>query len=865
MRLSTESRRIRWLVLGLAWLVAATAIGIHAWETRAYLDLVGRAGLRGASEASTPLRQPVLSFAADAQTWIRYALQLDEGHSLRLRYTHLDNAPVGREVHWNSAWAWLIAGAGKFRQELTHEPLGLATERAALWLNPVVFLALIALFSHWASRRAGAMAGVGVALGMVGSARFFEGFTPGYVDHHGLLTAAVFGVILGVVFMGAGWWQPGEADGVRLIPDSSKAVRSAAIFSAFCGALGLWVSAASVVPAIAIAGIGAVAVSIARGRTAAAGGALFDPAAWRLWGRFGAVLSVGFYLLEYAPSHFGMRLEANHPLYALAWLGGGELVAELGDAWVRRRAPNGVFWLRLTWASVAVAAVPITIRLGGARVFMLRDPFMAALHHRIFEFMSLPVRLHLFGWRDVVSALNLESIPIVAGIALLVWLRRHASLILWYAVGTAAAFLAMGFWQERWLLNSSGPMLCLALVILAVMATRGGWMGHPATLVVLAGALYLPPDATRIIQVHRFLAGKAIDAKDALQPLFRDVAAALRNSQPKGQIVLLSSPNSSTGVGYYGRFETIGTLYWENDAGLKTAAEIFSAQNDDDAAALIRAHGITHIAMISEENFLAPYFELLHPKAPPDAVKRTFGYRLMVTRQIPAWLEILPYSVPPELRGLGVTVLLYKVNFGQTVEDAMYHLAMAQVAQGQANAAVQTANEIVKRLPNDPQSWVRRAEVLIAERHWDDAIAPANVGIMLAPRREQQRICFAVAKLFSGGGAAPYAAQMYRRGLTYGFDPEAAVNLAWILATSPDDTVRNGAQALQLVQRVVSTDRTSIAALDCEAAAFAECGRFSEAVNVVETALKLAGSDLEKAAELQKRLAAYRANRPWRQ
>ena len=37
---------------------------------------------------------------------------------------------------------------------------------------------------------------------------------------------------------------------------------------------------------------------------------------------------------------------------------------------------------------------------------------------------------------------------------------------------------------------------------------------------------------------------------------------------------MLASPNASMGIGYYGNFKTIGTLFWENAPGLRAAAEI---------------------------------------------------------------------------------------------------------------------------------------------------------------------------------------------------------------------------------------------------------------------------------------------------
>src|SRR5256885_15769929 len=63
-------------------------------------------------------------------------------------------------------------------------------------------------------------------------------------------------------------------------------------------------------------------------------------ARWRAWAFGGAVTSLAAYLIEYFPSHLGSwELRAIHPLYGLAWLGGGELLART-TAWIQRHKPG---------------------------------------------------------------------------------------------------------------------------------------------------------------------------------------------------------------------------------------------------------------------------------------------------------------------------------------------------------------------------------------------------------------------------------------------------------------------------------------------------------------------------------------------
>jgi hypothetical protein len=230
----------------------------------------------------------------------------------------------------------------------------------------------------------------------------------------------------------------------------------------------------------------------------------------------------------------------------------------------------------------------------------------------------------------------------------------------------------------------------------------------------------------------------AVAPQDALQPLFRDIAAALRASQPTGEIILLASPLGSTAVGYYGRFKTIGTLYWENAAGLKAAARIFSAPASAEAAALIKAHGITHIAMISEQNFIGSYFELLHPDAPPEGVRDCFAYRLLVKGRIPSWLRILPYRPPADLDRLDVDVCLYQVDFSQTPAEAAYHLGLAQLAGDDPAAAAETWATGLSRAPQAE----RRRLYALAGRAFEErglhALAARMNRLSVAEEQNQQ-------------------------------------------------------------------------------------------------------------------------------
>ena len=92
-------------------------------------------------------------------------------------------------------------------------------------------------------------------------------------------------------------------------------------------------------------------------------------------------------------------------------------------------------------------------------------------------------------------------------------------------------------------------------------------------------------------------------------------------------------------------------------------------------------------------------------------------------------------------------------------------------------------------------------------------------------------------------------------------------SMAWLLATAPEASLRNGAKAVELAQRAArfSADRDP-AVLDTLAAAYAEAGRFAEAVETAENARSLAAEhgDTPTADHLQARIKLYRAGSPLR-
>ncbi len=107
------------------------------------------------------------------------------------------------------------------------------------------------------------------------------------------------------------------------------------------------------------------------------------PGLWRPWPGLGTAVAAAAWLLEYAPNHFAMRLEVNHPLHWLAWLGSWKACACAGA----RRAPPPAGLGHGRPRVAALTALPLAIAFGPDAWHSLHDPLLQRLHARfIHEF-----------------------------------------------------------------------------------------------------------------------------------------------------------------------------------------------------------------------------------------------------------------------------------------------------------------------------------------------------------------------------------------------------------------------------------------------------------------------------------------------
>ena len=101
--------------------------------------------------------------------------------------------------------------------------------------------------------------------------------------------------------------------------------------------------------------------------------------------------------------------------------------------------------------------------------------------------------------------------------------------------------------------------------------------------------------------------------------------------------------------------------------------------------------------------------------------------------------------------------------------------------------------------------------------------------------------------------------------------PEWAIALnemAWLLATCPDETVRDGQKAVAAAEKAVAlTGRKEARFLGTLDAAYAEAGRFEDAIRTAAEAKAVAekAGQTEISAAAESRLKLYQAGKPYRQ
>jgi protein O-mannosyl-transferase len=179
-----------------------------------------------------------------------------------------------------------------------------------------------------------------------------------------------------------------------------------------------------------------------------------------------------------------------------------------------------------------------------------------------------------------------------------------------------------------------------------------------------------------------------------------------------------------------------------------------------------------------------------------------------------------------------VTHLVEAVKIDRFYAPALAMLGQACLQQGRLADSLKFLQEALRLEANDVAAHCYIANTLLHLGQIDEAVSHLRTALSIQPN-----------------------------------DPDAQKGMAWVLATSPDSGIRDGAKAVVLAEQANQTmqdrDPTVQATL---AAAYAEVGRFPEAIRTAQRAHQLA-MDLAMvsfARAIETHLEFYHAQRPFR-
>ncbi len=198
--------------------------------------------------------------------------------------------------------------------------------------------------------------------------------------------------------------------------------------------------------------------------------------------------------------------------------------------------------------------------------------------------------------------------------------------------------------------------------------------------------------------------------------------------------------------------------------------------------------------------------------------------------------------------------------------EAQNDLANAFLQRGRQDEAEVHLLKAVQLWPDFAQAHNNLALVLLREGQVGEAIAHFQKTLLLEPNNAPTHRN--LAQVLTQQGRVQEAIEQYEAALSIQpADMPTLNNLAWVLATCPEASARSGPRAVELAQRA---DRLSgginPSILGTLAAAYAEAGRFAEAVSTATKALGLASTQTNTALVkvIRARIELYQAGAAFR-
>jgi protein O-mannosyl-transferase len=197
--------------------------------------------------------------------------------------------------------------------------------------------------------------------------------------------------------------------------------------------------------------------------------------------------------------------------------------------------------------------------------------------------------------------------------------------------------------------------------------------------------------------------------------------------------------------------------------------------------------------------------------------------------------------------------------------DAEFSLGSAFLQQGQVEEAITEFQKAVAIKPNFAEAQYNLGNAFLQQGKTEEAFGQFQKTVSIKPDYVEAHYNLGGILLQQGHPAE--AVTQFQKALAIDPDSfEMLNNLAWLLATCPNPQIRDGSRAVQLAEHACAlTHYQKTMSVGTLAAAYAEAGRFDEAMATAQKACDLAEAAGEKELLQKNRelLALYRAHRPY--
>jgi len=207
------------------------------------------------------------------------------------------------------------------------------------------------------------------------------------------------------------------------------------------------------------------------------------------------------------------------------------------------------------------------------------------------------------------------------------------------------------------------------------------------------------------------------------------------------------------------------------------------------------------------------------------------------------------------------TALKLDPNFAEAYSGLGYVLNR----QGRFSEAEERFVQALSRKSNNPSTHANFAYTLVNLGRYDEAVSHLKIAVQLEPDSADNYHYLASALTLAG--CIDEAITNYYKTLSLVPNQlKPMIDLAWLLATHRESKYYYPQEAVRLAEKACKLVKSPDAdLLDALAVAYAASGRFQQAINTAQAALRLAESSnqTQKAEEIRNRLNLYKESKPY--